>query len=68
MMNDAKKQQEGIGSEEGEGRGAPSISAMAAAEKITTTPFTGKEPAFKSPTVQSEYEKLCRDHNALIQM
>jgi hypothetical protein len=46
----------------------PSISAMAAAQQITATPFTGKEPAFDSPTVKAEYEQLCRDHMALIQL
>jgi hypothetical protein len=46
----------------------PSISSMAAAEKITANPFTGEEEAFESPTVREEYETLCRDHSALIEM
>lgn len=45
----------------------PSITAMTAAEQITATPFTGNEPAFESPTVKEEYEKLCRDHVSLIE-
>ena len=31
-------------------------------------PFNGKEEVFKSDIVREEYEKLCRDHNALIRM
>jgi len=46
----------------------PSIYAMTAAEKITSTPFTGDEPAFQSDTVKLEYERLCRDHSKLIEM
>lgn len=45
----------------------PSMAAMAAAEKITSTPFTGKEAAFSSPTVDEEYKALCRDHMQLIE-
>jgi len=45
----------------------PSIMAMAAAEAITATPFARDAPAFDSPTVKEEYEKLCRDHSYLIQ-
>jgi hypothetical protein len=46
----------------------PSISSMAAAEKITANPFTGEEEAFESPLVRAEYETLCRDHCNLIEM
>lgn len=46
----------------------PSIAAMTAADKITSTPFKGTEPAFESATVKEEYGKLCRDHDSLIQM
>jgi hypothetical protein len=46
----------------------PSIHSMAAAEKITSTPFTGEEQAFKSDLVKAEYECLCRDHSKLIHM
>jgi len=54
--------------EQGEsGQAKPSITAMAAAEKITSNPFTGEEAAFESPTVKEEYQKLCRDHMSLIQ-
>mmetsp|Transcript_15241 Transcript_15241/g.17747 ORF Transcript_15241/g.17747 Transcript_15241/m.17747 type:complete len:332 (-) Transcript_15241:218-1213(-) len=59
MMEEAKKSAES-------GKQVPQMTQMAAAEKITTTPFTGDEPAFESDTVRSEYEKLCRDHNDLI--
>ena len=59
MMEDAKKNAES-------GKQAPSMSQMAAAEKITSTPFNGDEPAFNEPSVKEEYEALCRDHNDLI--
>jgi hypothetical protein len=59
LMNDAKKSQES-------GKQPPSLNAMTAAEKITTTPFTGDEPAFQSDTVREEYEALCKDHSSLI--
>jgi D-alanyl-D-alanine dipeptidase len=45
----------------------PSITSMAAAESITSTPFTGKEAIFNTPTIKEEYERLCRDHMNLIQ-
>lgn len=45
----------------------PSITAMSAAESITTSPFSPDCPAFESPNVREEYEALCRDHNALIE-
>ena len=61
MMEEAKKNQ-------AEGKVAPSMTQMAAAEKITSTPFTGDEPAFKEDAVREEYEALCRDHNALISL
>eukprot|EP00557_Chaetoceros_sp_GSL56_P014029 CAMPEP_0176478752 /NCGR_PEP_ID=MMETSP0200_2-20121128/1358_1 /TAXON_ID=947934 /ORGANISM="Chaetoceros sp., Strain GSL56" /LENGTH=260 /DNA_ID=CAMNT_0017874719 /DNA_START=1220 /DNA_END=2002 /DNA_ORIENTATION=- len=60
LMNEAKAQQQDSK------KGPPSINAMAAAEKITSTPFTGDEPAFQSDTVKKEYEALCRDHASLI--
>ena len=41
---------------------------MAAAEKITSTPFTGGEAAFESETVKAEYKQLCRDHMGLIEL
>lgn len=59
MMEEAKKNAES-------GMEAPSMTQMAAAEKITSTPFTGDEPAFESENVREEYEGLCRDHNDLI--
>lgn len=59
LMNEAKVQQES-------GKKPPSLNAMTAAEKITSTPFTGDEPAFQSDTVRKEYEALCRDHSYLI--
>jgi hypothetical protein len=59
MMSEAKKSEE-------KGKIAPSMTQMATAEKITSTPFTGDEPAFKEETVKLEYEALCRDHNDLI--
>lgn len=47
---------------------APSMTAMAAAEKVTATPFTGKESIFESSSiVKQEYEKLCKDHMYLIE-
>ena len=46
----------------------PSITSMVSAEKITSSPFTGEEDVFESPTVREEYEKLCQDHSALIEM
>ena len=60
MMEEAKKNAEGGGTM------APSMTQMAAAEKITSTPFTGDEPAFQTDSVREEYEALCRDHNDLI--
>jgi len=63
----AQKQQEGGGDEDGAARPPPSMAAMTAAQKITETPFKGTEAAFDSPTVKDEYEKLCRDHMALIE-
>eukprot|EP00559_Dactyliosolen_fragilissimus_P005429 CAMPEP_0184865976 /NCGR_PEP_ID=MMETSP0580-20130426/20087_1 /TAXON_ID=1118495 /ORGANISM="Dactyliosolen fragilissimus" /LENGTH=331 /DNA_ID=CAMNT_0027365397 /DNA_START=11 /DNA_END=1006 /DNA_ORIENTATION=+ len=62
MMEEAKSAQEGKASS------PPSINAMAAANKITSTPFTGDESAFKSDTVKDEYKKLCLDHASLIDM
>eukprot|EP00979_Chaetoceros_neogracilis_P001424 scaffold248_cov263-Chaetoceros_neogracile.AAC.23 len=59
LMNDAKASQES-------GMKPPSLNAMTSAEKISTTPFTGEEPAFQSDTVKEEYEALCRDHSNLI--
>jgi hypothetical protein len=45
----------------------PSITAMATAEKVTSSPFTGNEDLFDSPTVKEEYDSLCRDHLSLIE-
>ena len=45
----------------------PTMTAMAAAEKITATPFSGDEAAFGSETVKAEYMQLCRDHMSLIE-
>jgi len=59
LMEDAKTSQES-------GLGAPSLPAMTAAEKITSTPFNGDEAAFESDTVREEYEALCRDHSSLV--
>jgi len=61
MMAEARANEEA-------GKPAPSISAMSAAEKITSTPFTGDELAFQSDTVREEYEAICRDHSSLIDM
>ena len=61
LMNEAKKSQEENGSQ------PPSLTAMTAAEKITSTPFNGDELAFDSGNVREEYEALCRDHNNLIE-
>jgi len=46
----------------------PSIASMSAAAKITSTPFKGTESGFESDIVRDEYERLCRDHCALIDM
>jgi hypothetical protein len=61
LMNESK-------ANEGAGAGGqpPSLAAMTAAEKITSTPFNGDEAAFESETVREEYEALCRDHSSLI--
>lgn len=64
LMNEAKKNEEAGGV--GEGGQPPSLAAMTAAEKITSTPFNGDESAFESDTVREEYEALCRDHSSLI--
>jgi len=61
MMEEAKSYEAG-------GKQPPSMTAMSAAEKITTTPFKGDEPAFESDTVREEYEAICRDHSSLIDM
>jgi len=61
MMEEAKNKQVA-------GKEMPSMTAMAAAEKINTTPFKGDEPAFDSETVRAEYEALCRDHASLVDM
>lgn len=60
LMNEAK-------AAEASGKQPPSLNTMTAAEKITTTPFTGDEPAFESETVKEEYKALCRDHEKLIE-
>ena len=49
-------------------RKTPSMTAMAGAEQITSTPFTGTESAFESETVKEEYQRLCRDHSKIIEM
>lgn len=54
-------------SKENNDKKPPSITAMTAAEKITKSPFSPDSPAFDSPNVKEEYEKLCRDHNSLIE-
>lgn len=45
---------------------APSISSMAAAETITSQPFD--ESSMKTEAIRLEYEALCRDHKALIEL
>mmetsp|Transcript_10461 Transcript_10461/g.12575 ORF Transcript_10461/g.12575 Transcript_10461/m.12575 type:complete len:255 (+) Transcript_10461:3-767(+) len=45
----------------------PSMTAMTSAERITSSPFSGTEAAFDSPTVKEEHDQLCRDHAALIE-
>ncbi len=65
MMEEAQKSQQDAQSGSGSSQ-PPSMTAMANAEKITSTPFNGDEPAFESDTVREEYEALCRDHNSLI--
>ena len=49
-----------------ESKSSPSISAMAAAEQITSQPFKDLE-ILESPEVKKEYEKLCNDHSGLIE-
>jgi hypothetical protein len=66
-MESMQRAQESMSSSSSDSR-VPSIDAMTAAEKITSVPFTGSEPAFQSDTVKLEYERLCRDHSKLIQM
>mmetsp|Transcript_35253 Transcript_35253/g.77209 ORF Transcript_35253/g.77209 Transcript_35253/m.77209 type:complete len:343 (+) Transcript_35253:102-1130(+) len=69
MMQDAQGQAAKSGQDGGEGgqQQPPSISAMSAAEKITSTPFSGKEAPFENEAVREEYERLCRDHQNLIE-
>lgn len=67
MMEQAQRQQQQGGTTTDNPPAPPSLTAMIAAEKITSTPFTGKEAAFDSPTVKEEYEQLCRDHMYLIE-
>lgn len=62
LMQEAQASQEGGGDQSP----PPSLAAMTAAEKITSTPFNGDEAAFESDTVREEYEALCRDHSSLI--
>jgi hypothetical protein len=45
----------------------PSVTAMSAAEVITTPPFTGDEEVFDSETVKEEFKNLNRDHMALVE-
>ena len=52
--------------EQGDNKSSPSISAMAAAEQISSPPFKDAK-ALESPTVKAEYEKLCQDHSGLIE-
>mmetsp|Transcript_22453 Transcript_22453/g.40504 ORF Transcript_22453/g.40504 Transcript_22453/m.40504 type:complete len:336 (-) Transcript_22453:425-1432(-) len=63
-----KMMQEAQAKSEAGGGQPPSLTAMANAEKITSTPFTGKEAAFESPTVKEEYKAICRDHQALVSL
>ena len=60
MMDEARK------NEASGKKMAPNMTQMAAAEKITSVPFTGDEAAFESENVREEYEALCRDHDYLI--
>lgn len=53
-------------SQQDETQSSPSISAMAAAEQISSPPFKMDTKAFASPPVKEEHEKLCKDHNSLI--
>jgi hypothetical protein len=46
------------------GAKTPSMTAMSAAEKITSDPFDAS--ALKTEAIKEEYEQLCQDHNALI--
>jgi len=48
-----------------EEKASPSISAMAAAEQITSKPFDPE--ALENDVVKEEYEALCRDHSSLIE-
>ena len=65
MMEEAKAaQQDPYNSK----KRSPAMAAMANAEAITATPFTGNESAFDNPNVREEYEALCRDHASLIEM
>jgi len=54
--------------EQAQAGGSSPMSALGAANAITSTPFDGSEAVFDSPVVKEEYEKLCRDHNGLIRM
>lgn len=62
----AKQQQEQMS---GGGGGPGSMSAqLAAAQSIDATPFTGRESAFESEVVKSEYESICMSHAQIIKM
>jgi len=68
IMEQAEKAQQGGDGGASDGQPSPpSLAAITAAEKITAVPFNGDEPAFDSPTVKDEYERLCRDHMQLIE-
>jgi len=62
MMNEAQEAESNANK--------PSLSGMSNAFNqgfITTTPFKGTEAPFQTEMVREEYEKLCRDHNGLIE-
>jgi len=58
-----------IAQQQQQGGGQSNMMAqMASASAVDATPFTGKEAAFESPVVVEEYEKLCRDHAAIVKL
>ena len=67
-INLEKMMEEAQAAQQGKKIRSPAMAAMANAEAITATPFSGDESAFESETVKQEYEKLCRDHAGLIEM
>lgn len=62
----AKQQEEQM---RGGGGGPGSMTAqLNAASQVDAVPFTGREKAFESEVVKSEYESICRSHDSIIKM